>query len=203
MLPIKVRYLNMALGQAQRIADFFTKKAMDNSNKGENMTPLKVQKLLYYAYAWKYSLQKERIFTDKIEAWDYGPVVSDIYHELKKYGYHPINELKTDPELLPDELRGYLNTIWHSYGEYSATMLSDMTHDEEPWKNAYASDSKIITDESLAEFYSEENADSLLPQNTVITIKDGKKTLMKLNKETVKAISSENFVDFDINSLKE
>ena len=189
------------LGQAQRIADFFTKKAMDNSYKGENMTPLKVQKLLYYAYAWKYSLQKEKIFTDQMEAWEYGPVVPDVYHELKKYGYSPINELKTDPELLSSELRDYLNTIWHSYGEYSATMLSDMTHDEEPWKIAHASDSKIITDESLAEFYSEESAGSLLPLNTVITIKNGKKTLMKLNKETIKILENPEFEEFDINAL--
>ena len=188
--------------QAQRIADFFTKKAMDNSSEGENMTPLKVQKLLYYAYSWRYSLQKERIFTDKIGAWEYGPVVADVYHELKKYGNYPIDELKTDPELLSSELKDYLNTIWHSYGEYSATKLSNMTHDEEPWKNARKSDNKIITDESLAKFYSEDNADSLLPPNTVITTKNGKKTLMKLNKETIEAISNEDFVPFDINDLK-
>ena len=188
-------------GQAQRIADFFTKKAMDNSYKGENMTPLKVQKLLYYAYAWMYSLQKKKIFNDKIEAWGHGPVVPDVYHELKGCRYRPIDEFKTDPELLSSELKGYLNTIWHSYGGYSATALSDMTHDEEPWKNAYASDSKVITNESLAKFYSEDNADSLLPPNTVITIKNGKKTLMKLNKETIRRLENPEFEEFDINAL--
>lgn len=190
---------------AERIADFFIQKAVDAKHEGELITNLKIQKLLYYAYAWHYSLQKERLFDDTIEAWDYGPVVPRIYYKYKPYGHRAIEETETNPDLLPRDVKEYLNSIWYSYGHYSAEALSKMTHREEPWLQSYDSRSeypnKIIEDDIIERFYTEENADSLLPENTIIIIRNNKKTLAKLNDDFVKRLNNPQYEEFDMNTL--
>jgi len=188
-----------------KIADFFIKKAIDNKFDGELISNLKVQKLLYYSYVWLYSLQKEKLFSDLIEAWAYGPVVRVVYNKLKLYGKGNIEEIETDPQLLPKNIKEYLNNIWNSYGQYSASALSNMTHNESPWRQSYdqrdSYSSNVIKDDEIEKFYTEERANYLLPENTVITIKGGKKTLMKLNEDFVKRLERPEYERFDMDKL--
>ena len=59
------------------VADFFLSK--------EAMSPKKLQKLVYFAYAWTVALLNEsaddlhfRLFDAQIEAWIHGPVVPEL-----------------------------------------------------------------------------------------------------------------------------
>jgi uncharacterized phage-associated protein len=185
-----------------KIADFFIKKAIDNKFKGEYMSNLKLQKLMYYAYVWLFVFQREHLFEEKLEAWHYGPVVPSLYHNFKN-GDRPIEVVETDPELLPDDTKEYLDSIWHSYGQYSAEALINIVHKEAPWLDAYNLNNtkKIITDESILDFYTESRASNLLPINTVITLYNDKKTLMPLNDEIIRRIESPEYEEFDINAL--
>jgi len=61
------------------------------ADHGDNLTNLKLQKLLYYSQAWYLALNDETLFSDDIEAWVHGPVVSSVYQEYKKYRYHDID----------------------------------------------------------------------------------------------------------------
>lgn len=47
---------------------------------------LKLQKLIYFAYATYLEKTGERLFPEKIVAYRYGPVVEEIYHLYKGYG---------------------------------------------------------------------------------------------------------------------
>ena len=185
-----------------KIADFFIKKAIDSKFKGEYMSNLKLQKLMYYAYVWLFALQGERLFEEKLEAWPLGPVLPSLYHNFKN-GDRPIEVIETDPELLPDDIKEYLDSIWHSYGQYSALALVNIVHREAPWVHAYNSNNtkKIITDESILDFYTESRASNLLPMNTVITFYNDKKTLMPLSDEIIRRIETPEYEDFDINTL--
>jgi uncharacterized phage-associated protein len=57
------------------------------------ITPMKLQKLVYFAHGWCLALADKPLINEKIEAWQYGPVVSSLYREFKKYG----NEGITSP----------------------------------------------------------------------------------------------------------
>ena len=157
---------------------------------------------MYYAYVWLFTLQREHLFEEKLEAWHYGLVVPSLYHNFKNVD-RSIEVVETDPELLPGDIKEYLDSIWHSYRQYSVEALINIAHKETPWVQAYDLNNtkKIITDESILHFYTESRARNLLPTNTVIIFYNDKKTLMPLNDEIIKRIESPEYEDFDINAL--
>ena len=55
-----------------------------------SLTPLKLQKLIYYAHGWHLAIRNAPLIDEVIEAWEYGPVVPNVYHEFKKFGNRPI-----------------------------------------------------------------------------------------------------------------
>lgn len=124
--------------------------------KGVTITNLKLQKLLYYAQAWYLVNFGTTLFEDKIEAWQFGPVVPNVYNEFKNFGRNPI-ELPEDEctNIISDEnCINYLDEFCEHFMKYSATDLVSMTHNEEPWKMAYLSDNKEIKPDVMKEYYS-------------------------------------------------
>ena len=65
---------------SQQIADWILSQL--NSNSGDTISPLKLQKLLYYCQAWHYTIFNEVLFDERIEAWTHGPVVPSQYIRL-------------------------------------------------------------------------------------------------------------------------
>ncbi|PJC38576.1 hypothetical protein CO044_04190 [Candidatus Peregrinibacteria bacterium CG_4_9_14_0_2_um_filter_38_9] len=51
---------------------------------GETITPLKMQKLLYYVYVWVLIKKGNCMFDEKFQAWPRGPVLPSLYKKLKK-----------------------------------------------------------------------------------------------------------------------
>ena len=100
----------------------------------ESMTPKKLQKLVYYAYAWGLALLNEEIVEDpQFQAWVHGPVSQDLYYTYKKFGWTQIP--KTDgfaPDFTPEQ-EDLLESVWLTYGEKSANELEALTHQELPW----------------------------------------------------------------------
>ena len=65
------------------VADWFLGK--------DSMSPKKLQKIVYYAYAWVLTLMNEsendldiKLFDSRIEAWVHGPVIPELYHNSSK-----------------------------------------------------------------------------------------------------------------------
>lgn len=104
--------------------------------RGEILTNLKLQKLLYYAQAWHLVYFKGRpIFDEDFQAWVHGPVLPSQYHRFKKYAWQPILEEIKKPDLSA-ELVKYLGDIIDNFGIETATALELMTHSERPWLDA-------------------------------------------------------------------
>lgn len=104
-------------------------------NKESLLTPLKLQKLLYYAQAWSLVFRGESLFREEIEAWVHGPVIPLVYQRYKHHGYTPIPLEDCCTKLADDEVT-ILNLVWMSYGKQSAKSLEDLTHSEYPWAKA-------------------------------------------------------------------
>ena len=63
------------------IARYIIKYCKDN---GYSISNLKLQKLLYFVQAqFLVTYNGRPAFEEKIEAWDFGPVVPEVYHYLK------------------------------------------------------------------------------------------------------------------------
>ena len=139
------------------IANYFISKV--DGEAGEVITPLKLQKLLYYAQAWSLAFHEKPIFREKIEAWKHGPVVPDVYHHYKKYRYEPIPlETSLVVQFSPEE-NAVLEEVWAVYGELGAKALEKLTHAEYPWKKArqgYEEDEKsneLISLDYMRDYY--------------------------------------------------
>ena len=114
----------------------------------------KLQKLLYYIQAWSLTFRDKEMFDDKIEAWLHGPVVSSIYHKYKRYGYEPISAAVPSRfgQFSDDDL-SLMNEVLNGYAKYDAGYLEMRTHIEEPWVKARQSDSKVISNEHMKNYY--------------------------------------------------
>jgi uncharacterized phage-associated protein len=142
------------------IADYFISKA--DREAGDDLTHLKLQKLVYYAQAWHLAMYQQPLFSNRIEAWLHGPVCREIYDRFRHLSWNPIPAslayINIDRHL-DHETIAFLDEIWEVYGQYSATRLEQMTHEEEPWiearKNVLPGNPSqaAIGEETMARYY--------------------------------------------------
>src|SRR5262245_57326727 len=124
---------------ASEVACHFLRKV--DSSKGDALTPLKLQKLVYYAQAWYYTLFNTPLFDDKIEAWAHGPVVRSVWNTYKQFASKdaPIEVSKAvllcDP-IEDERVIKLLDDVKSIYGEHSGAYLEELSHSELPWRLA-------------------------------------------------------------------
>ena len=69
--------------KALDIARYIIERCNQNSKTISN---LKLQKILYFVQAEFLVAKNQPCFREKIEAWDFGPVVPDVYFAYRMYG---------------------------------------------------------------------------------------------------------------------
>ncbi|MCC6394512.1 MAG: SocA family protein [Bryobacterales bacterium] len=140
---------------ARDIADYFLGLVDDEA--GDSLSNLKLQKLVYYAQGFHLAIHGKKLFQQPIEAWEHGPVVPWLYHQLKQHGAEPVPrpEDGIDTSKYPPPVRELLDDVWSVYGQYSAAKLRNITHSEPPWKDAYAkAPSSMINEQKMKEYFS-------------------------------------------------
>lgn len=110
------------------IANFFV--SLGTLTPENDLTNLKLQKLLYFTQGWSLVLFNKPAFDEPIEAWEFGPVVPTVYSVFKKYNKNVIDKIyKTYNEnVFTDDELDLLLTISAEYNQYSAYKLVNMTH---------------------------------------------------------------------------
>lgn len=126
-------------------------------SKDYEITPLSLQKLLYYAQGFYYALRGNYLFTEDCEAWVHGPVYTEIYPKFKSFGYDPIkSECSYN---LSEEKISLLDGVLRAFGCYNGKVLEKFTHSETPWniarigKRDYESSNEIISKDSIAKYF--------------------------------------------------
>lgn len=116
---------------------------------------LKLQKLTFYSQAVSLVREKHVLFDEVIEAWTYGPVIPEVYHEYKKYEFKQISETYENIELSPNEIRS-IDQVLEYFGNMSGAQLINETHSEDPWINAYnkKGENTPITPDVIQKYYS-------------------------------------------------
>lgn len=155
------------------------KYVIDTSDR--EMTPLRLQKTLYFLFAFYGATygqlgnkdEEDKVFegsisypkylfNENIEAWNYGPVVRDVYFTFKN---HPekINESETwiteeekkSQEL--DEQRRNINDVLEQVIYQTDKMgdfeLVDRTHEDKEWKLAFEDGQREMNKELIIEGY--------------------------------------------------
>ena len=129
---------------------------IDYSNEmNYGISNLKLQKILYLIQAYFLSKSSHGCFDERIEAWDFGPVVPKAYREYKQYGggnipsthypvkpEHRIRRLfsvgKDKTYSISEDDQERIKQVIDAFSDYTAADLVRLTHNQRPWKSAYA-----------------------------------------------------------------
>jgi len=148
------------LGQAQS-----TKSKVDEVIgyllfKCEDITPLALQKALYYVQGLYYAFMDTFLFEDDCEAWVHGPVYRDIYNRYSSYRFDPIEgEKEFDVSVFTDEEKAIIDSVVQYFCCYSGKILESFTHSEIPWLKtrgnlpSEAHSNRIISKDMIAEYF--------------------------------------------------
>lgn len=135
---------------------------------------LKLQKILYFVQAKFLTETTYPCFSEEIEAWNFGPVVPQVYSEYKKFGSGNIPRIKTYYKYNKDDYFSMekcnytsdvickddqllINSMVDSCSDYSASQLVTITHRQAPWRNAFSPYlNNVITKESIKSFFEEQ-----------------------------------------------
>jgi uncharacterized phage-associated protein len=120
-----------AVYDARQIANWFVSRSQRD---GRRMSIMSLLKLTYIAHGWNLEMHSEPLFGNRIEAWQYGPVIPEVYHAFRGQGIGvsgtvaaPAGEISVRDEHL-------LEQVYSNYGKLSAFQLSELTHvDGGPW----------------------------------------------------------------------
>lgn len=155
--------------KAKAIANYFIGRA---DEEGIRMTNMKLQKLVYFAHGWHLALANAPLIDERVQAWEFGPVVRTIYDEFKEYGKDPITRKGKSFEVqglkfafvvheVPEsdgQTHRLLARIWDVYKGFSAFQLSDLTHrNGTPWEKTYPPNANVrnlaIDDVTITEYF--------------------------------------------------
>ena len=123
---------------------------MSEPEVGDSISNLKLQKLLYYIQGFSLAIYGKPMFKEDIVAWEYGPVVKEVYYKFNKFGSDAIKIPENNIELTKNE-KSLIIDVWKVYGQFSAWKLRDMTHNEIPWKETKRNE--IISHAVLKSFF--------------------------------------------------
>lgn len=129
-------------------------------SKMYDVTPLALQKLLYYSQAFYNMFTEKNLFEDDCEAWVYGPVYRDVYDYYKDYKGRGIN---SDEDIrLDNYIEEYVvDAVIKYFGCYNTSILVSMTHLEKPWifsRKGLSDDqasNKIIEKDLISSYFKE------------------------------------------------
>jgi uncharacterized phage-associated protein len=134
-----------------------------------DITPMKLQKILYLANGIYYKKRGEKLIKEKFEPWDYGPVERSVYTAYKECKGNNISEpisqlvhtsgftfIPSSSINVEDEDFKIIKEAWDNSKNLSAFTLSAWSHNKNsPWDRAYNANPKpvYISDEDIKEYF--------------------------------------------------
>ena len=122
---------------SRAVANSLLDKARSDGNP---LTPMQIIKLVYLCHGWMLGLHGRPLIWEPVEAWQFGPVIRDLYETVRHYKSEPI------PDLLPPHQAAKLDwqeddlvrQVYELYGRDSGIALSRLTHaDGTPWSRTW------------------------------------------------------------------
>jgi len=147
----------MAPTSARQVAQYLIFRAQAT---GDEITNLKLQKLLYYVQGWYLAIYDEPLFDDRLEAWVHGAVQPKVYSLYKQFLWEPITASVPCPKFDDNRIADHIDKVLAHYGKYSARDLERMIHREDPWKKARGGlpedkpSKALIRHEAMKEYFS-------------------------------------------------
>ena len=132
--------------------------------KLDEVTPLMLQKLIYFIQGVHSALYGRPIFEEDCRAWVHGPVYPKVYDLFRDFKYNPIDDarfalLEWTEDVLTEDEKKVINLVLNTFGMYGGKVLEKITHNEEPWRSARRGyedgipSNEILTKDSIRKYY--------------------------------------------------
>ena len=124
------------------------------------LTNLELQKILYIAHVAHLGSLDRPLIEEPFEAWDFGPVIANLYHYIKGFGSNKIGNVFRSihrPEINTTE-HDYISGAVNATKSMSAWQLVEFTHKPNgAWIKCYVPGKRgqIISPESILDEYHE------------------------------------------------
>ena len=141
---------------ARHIANQFIRRSRQQNRL---LTHMQIQKLVYFAHARMLSLHGRPLISQNFEAWQYGPVVRDLYRALSHHGSTGVQETIPMGAEGAHSVRERDTVDWsfNKYSQLSGSELSKLTHaPNAPWATAQERGEDIIPNDSIESYYADE-----------------------------------------------
>lgn len=145
-----------------------------SEEKDYGVSNLKLQKLLYFVQAYFMLEKKDHTpcFHEKIETWDFGPVVPEAYQEWTKYGSCDIPLIESymvidrdniwnsyrvqyHDDIIDKDDKKLIDRVIDRFADYTATDLVSLTLCQRPWMEAYVEgQNNEITTDAIRRYFS-------------------------------------------------
>ncbi len=112
------------------------------------LTPLRLQAMLFFIQ--KESLWRRFVpaFDDDICAWDFGPIVPDVYYEYSHYASTPI--INVEEKEIDKELRGIIDYVVYRYSTIATWRLINAMIKDKAYVKARAIGDRVIKLEGMS-----------------------------------------------------
>ena len=96
---------------------------------GWSLSNLQLQKLIYLAHMFYLGRTEEPLVHGSFEAWDYGPVHTQLYHVVKVFGSSPVQDVFGTVDDISQRPEGViLDEAYAALGHARAGQLVNATH---------------------------------------------------------------------------
>ena len=137
---------------AKQLAAYIAEKY--KNKYGNKISPVRLQKTLYFCFAyWGGFIRRgklenaseidvtglsEILFKDSIEAWVYGPVIPDVYHNYNSIERYTNTDIFKNKNILKE----FIDNVIEDTFEINDFRLVDISHRDQCWKNNFDYDEK-------------------------------------------------------------
>ncbi len=138
--------------------------------RGVFIDHMKLQKLVFLVHAWSLASQGVPAVNREPEAWDYGPVFTELYSKLRDQGRAPVTQLISSynpasglqevmvPNPGDQATWSMVDYVLNRYGNLSAIQLSALSHEAGgPWEITRRENRSFIPDETIQRYYREQS----------------------------------------------
>lgn len=107
------------------------------ANRGTPLSHLQLQKILYFLQALNLKNKNKSLFRNKIFAWQFGPVVRDVYYQFNIYSSVDIfpSDFDPNPDITLEQF--LLNEIDKRATENPWDMVDETHQEGTPWAEVY------------------------------------------------------------------
>jgi hypothetical protein len=133
---------------AEDVASKFLEFSMRDA---KYITPLKLQKLMYFAYGVYAKNHEKPLFDECFQAWKNAPVLRTIFHKFKFFGRENIKDYGNNGRIVNLKEHGFIfetkmdketeeliEYIWNELKDIDVKKLSDWTRlNNSPWQKSY------------------------------------------------------------------